>query len=327
MQIKIEKSAELFQKLESLSDSEFIRELKQNMQGERNAILRTCHFINELERRRCFPELGAKNAFTYLTQIEGFSEGAANRRIQTARYLRSIPHAAEKIAEGSISMDTIAMVQRAVRETEKQTGEKVSRQTKTDLLTQAERKSSVEIQKLVVEVLPHSAAQKEIIQIRNETEVRAHIRLTHAQLEKLVRLKEALSHKIIGATLADVIEAAADELLAKKDPLKKEIKPRAVRNPNAAQISPATRNFVMRRDNGECQFPALDGAVCKSRHQVQIDHVVPIARGGTNEAENLRALCRAHNFQAAEQIFRKQHSSTFVRLESTKWRLTFLPRS
>ena len=37
------------------------------------------------------------------------------------------------------------------------------------------------------------------------------------------------------------------------------------------------------------------GRRCGSQHLLQIDHVVPYARGGAAEPNNLRLLCAAHH--------------------------------
>jgi 5-methylcytosine-specific restriction endonuclease McrA len=36
---------------------------------------------------------------------------------------------------------------------------------------------------------------------------------------------------------------------------------------------------------------------------LQVDHITPLALGGTSVAENLRVLCQAHNIHAAVQVF------------------------
>jgi hypothetical protein len=46
----------------------------------------------------------------------------------------------------------------------------------------------------------------------------------------------------------------------------------------------------------------LTGEVCGSRWQLQVDHIQPIWAGGTNELENLRLLCGAHN----REMYRRQ---------------------
>lgn len=323
MQFTPKESAELFAELANMKTSEFISALQITVRRERHAIVRTCHFINELERRRCFEELGVRNAFTYLTKKEGYSEGSANSRIQAARYLRVIPEAAEKMTKGELSMEAIATVQRTVREAEKQTGKKVSVETKAILLKKAEGKSNIEIEQAMAAIFPQAAPDREIIQIKNENEVRAHITFTQDQMKKLERIKEILSHKLTDTDLATVIGEIADDFLSRKDPLRKVVKARVPLKSKLARsdagsgervaIAPSLENLVRRRDKDECQFPLLDGSKCKSRYKVQIDHILAVASGGTNEPDNLRCLCRHHNFQHAEKTFGKKHMSQFLR--------------
>ena len=61
-------------------------------------------------------------------------------------------------------------------------------------------------------------------------------------------------------------------------------------------IPAAVKREVWRRDRGRCRY--VDGASgrrCGSQHLLQIDHVVPYARGGGAEPNNLRLLCAAHH--------------------------------
>jgi 5-methylcytosine-specific restriction endonuclease McrA len=60
------------------------------------------------------------------------------------------------------------------------------------------------------------------------------------------------------------------------------------------QVSLEVRWRVLRRDRYRCvvcgKSPALDGGV-----ELEVDHIVPVARGGGNGEENLRTLCGACN--------------------------------
>ncbi len=51
---------------------------------------------------------------------------------------------------------------------------------------------------------------------------------------------------------------------------------------------------VWRKHLGQCCFQH-QGKKCSSRFQLEIDHILPISRGGTNDIDNLQLLCRAHN--------------------------------
>jgi hypothetical protein len=60
---------------------------------------------------------------------------------------------------------------------------------------------------------------------------------------------------------------------------------------------------VWTRDGGRCQWPVASGGICGSTHRVELDHVIPRARGGPSTVENLRVLCRLHNAVAARHVF------------------------
>ena len=61
-------------------------------------------------------------------------------------------------------------------------------------------------------------------------------------------------------------------------------------------IPAAVKREVWRRDRGRCRYvDHTSGRRCGSQHLLQIDHVVPYARGGAAEPNNLRLLCAAHH--------------------------------
>ena len=61
-------------------------------------------------------------------------------------------------------------------------------------------------------------------------------------------------------------------------------------------IPAAVKREVWRRDRGRCRYvDRTSGRRCGSQHLLQIDHVVPYARGGAAEPNNLRLLCAAHH--------------------------------
>lgn len=67
-------------------------------------------------------------------------------------------------------------------------------------------------------------------------------------------------------------------------------KPRfkSVNKYNRKSISNGTRRIVYERDGYEC-------VTCKARKDLSIDHIIPVARGGTNDLDNLQTMCRSCN--------------------------------
>ena len=68
-------------------------------------------------------------------------------------------------------------------------------------------------------------------------------------------------------------------------------------------IPAAVRDAVFVRDKGRCTYTGPDGKRCESMHNLQVDHIVPFARGGTATLRNLRLLCGKHNRLNAERVF------------------------
>ena len=70
-------------------------------------------------------------------------------------------------------------------------------------------------------------------------------------------------------------------------------------------IPARTRDAVFLRDEARCTYVGPGGKRCGEKRHLQIDHMEPVARGGTNDASNLRLLCSRHNQLEADRIMGK----------------------
>ena len=69
-------------------------------------------------------------------------------------------------------------------------------------------------------------------------------------------------------------------------------------------ISKSTRMEIQVRDQGQCQFVSpISRKQCQAKHQLQLDHKMPYAKGGSNETQNLQLLCPSHNKLRAIEEF------------------------
>ena len=74
---------------------------------------------------------------------------------------------------------------------------------------------------------------------------------------------------------------------------------------NGRYIPRSVRRKLYERDRGQCCYCSPDGVRCSQNKYLQIDHIVPYAKGGKSELSNLRLLCPSHNQLLAEQAFGK----------------------
>ena len=127
----------------------------------------------------------------------------------------------------------------------------------------------------------------------------------HADLRAIQAM---LSHAIPSHDLGEVLSRAlalCREVLEKQRTRATET-PREPRTPSTSRprhIAAHVRREVWRRDGHRCTFIGPDGDRCAARSFLELDHILPIARGGQSSVDNLRVRCRAHNQHEAERMF------------------------
>ncbi|MEM9542478.1 MAG: HNH endonuclease [Cyanobacteria bacterium P01_E01_bin.42] len=63
-------------------------------------------------------------------------------------------------------------------------------------------------------------------------------------------------------------------------------------------IPPAVRQYVFERDNYQYKSCGKTNKTVK----LQVDHIIPLAKGGTNDISNLQTLCSSCNQQKSDRI-------------------------
>jgi 5-methylcytosine-specific restriction endonuclease McrA len=145
-----------------------------------------------------------------------------------------------------------------------------------------------------------------------------------AFVRKYEQARSLLSQRLSDASFAQVFGALMDDFLERNSAIhrksrrdkKKRVRKTAPAKPRHAEkehynksqsrsryIPPSVRDEVFVRDRGCCTYVGKTGKRCGSTHALQIDHIVPFARGGPATASNLRLLCAKHNRLAAEEVF------------------------
>lgn len=91
----------------------------------------------------------------------------------------------------------------------------------------------------------------------------------------------------------------AKEYVRKKqqEPRAREIKKKLVKKRRTDFSAKRTQLMLalIDRDGYVCKHPG-----CDSQDELTIDHIIPLSRGGTDELDNLRLLCRRHNAEKGD---------------------------
>jgi len=121
----------------------------------------------------------------------------------------------------------------------------------------------------------------------------------------LERLKELLKRSCETGRLEEILERVVGDFLARNDPARRRAATqRPPRRRQTRRIPRWVKDRVWRRDEGRCSFASPDGNRCTARSGLELDHVVPWARGGaSDDPANVRLLCRAHNLFHARRTF------------------------
>jgi len=326
-----------------MNSETIVEELKKCVADERRNTRRIIELLESVERLRIYAEMGYFSMFEFVTQELGYSESAAQRRINVMRLCRSVPEAKEKIEKGVLSLTVASRAQSVFREAAKDgtlKSENALEQTinlsknvhdnhpkrgvdKAAILTLLENKSQRQAEQILATTYPQitSPAAKQRVIGPNKIEVK--FVADEALLKDLSRIRGLLAHKFMNPAFGELIKYIAQLALRQLDPAARQLHQRHQNSLkisrkitfSSTQISTTTstktrylsrqlRSQIWSRDQGRCSFvsPAT-GKKCGSTFALEIDHVIPLSQGGTNDEGNLRLLCRTHNqWEAARKL-------------------------
>jgi len=212
----------------------------------------------------------------------------------------------------------------------KATGCRPSVEIKREAMQQIENKTCSEAERNLHTLFPEAEiSQEKIVHRRDGRELRT-IELSNEGVSLLERVRELLSHALPNATDGELFERVMKDFVERQDPLlKAERRTRKARAQDAhprsdaqgaidgtstqsesdrfcaassERITPALRREVIRRAQGRCEYTHQDTR-CASRYQLEVDHILPRAKGGSHDLTNLRCLCRRHNQMMADLEF------------------------
>jgi hypothetical protein len=329
--------------LKKLTDEELMRSTDEVVKLEKEAVVLTTRHFQEIYRRRAYlPEFS--NMIDFLTRRYCYCNGSAQLRIGTLQLIRQVPSAQEKIERGEMSMTVAANIQSFLN-AEAKAKRPYSESAKIELVDVCVGKSKLEAQKEFARRNPEFE-KRESVRYLSESRVRIDVSISELALKNLNRLRDLFSHATPSMTLGSLIEKLAEEGLDKYCPRKKaergrqrdmrrsrvssEINEGAEVNvivsatsweqkdavhpvePNRKRtryITAFEKHRVAHDENGCAFIDGKTGRRCGSTKFLQLDHIVPFSEGGSNDADNLRWMCGAHNrFRAKKTPFSSERT-------------------
>lgn len=281
--------------------------IKKLVATERRIGIEILECLFEIEKRKAYAALKYDGLFSYCVKELDFTESQAFQRIQAMRALKEIPEIKPMIASGSLSVCAVSKVQIHLRQ-EKQAGKQVDRAQKFDLFQAMENLTSREVKAKLLEIRGEKRLEKLVLELDEEAQA------------LWSKVKAMSAHRSHGDSLA-AFKLLMKTWLQKNDPTCEprravsgtfQVMPRQkmtqqkivqLRNqkethPSSASrfISASLKRKVYQRDKSKCQN-------CGGNYALEIDHIHPFAKNGTNEPANLRLLCRSCNQYMAMKEF------------------------
>ena len=282
-------------------------------QAERNAVV----LFGEIHQRKLYRELGYSSIHLYAAQALGFSRTKTYEFIRLAESLEKLPRLKKRVKSGEVSWTKareVVKVATPVTESEwiELAESKSRRQLEGEVARSRAARDRNESQGELVP-LPSTpkAAPTPYMTFRLEAMSKAKL---EAMIEKLMKLHRCSREQVLmmaleaftGAEESTRVDSPYQVIVHRCEecgtsevagtPLSK---PEAeqvacdsrVLEPgkrNRATIPPARRRDVLARDGHRCRTKG-----CNAKHFLEVHHIVPRIRGGTNDEANLITLCSA----------------------------------
>lgn len=224
--------------------------------------------------------------YDYLLTIHKIDKSQAYRLSIATRVIIRHPPILLAIKKGTISFDELLKIEK------KWQREKCHDQEKQ--WTELQEYLSQDQYNRALSLTVDAHHVQDYIQRKNDSILRAHLSLEQSTVNKLHKLKGLLYNRG-NHTFDQLLNTISTFALDEFDPEHNENK-KYHAGAHSRFIPEGLRTQIWKRAKGMCEN-------CGSNFALEIDHVIPFARGGTNDLWNLRLLCRNCNARSSIECF------------------------
>ena len=290
--------------LNKLLNDQLLVSLEQQFATERSASHSILLHLKEIRSRRLHAERGFPNLFSMLVHHFHQSETAANQRLKALDLMLAVSVVEERLISGDLSMSAAAMAQRQIIREEKLTGTKVSAEKKTEIVESITNKTMAQAEAELFKHLPETASHPQTYERRVSADAtRMGLTVPDDVRDMMTRLKELWAHVDPSMDNVEVMRRAFKLALAQVDPTQKKKSQSAAKHcatETAKHRSTERLNYygkefdraLWERAGSRCEYvDEKTGRRCDCKFGLQREHVIPLAKGGTNEFCNMQLLC------------------------------------
>jgi len=262
--------------------------------------------LMEIDRLQLYRLLGCASLFTYVVSMLGFTEGAAYQLITVTRKAKDIATLKAALEEQRLSVakasrivsvlsaeNASELIEFASRHTSRETDLEVARRAGRD---GNERRSSLKIPVRVLAKLKHVQALMGVVEFEAMLESLADYYIEREDPVK--KAERALAKRAAtaesGPASSERSEQAESER-SESERAKSRTPSRNSAHPKRKPLTAHELHTVNARDGRRCAFIDANGNRCPNERWLHVHHVHSVARGGTNNPQNLITLCSRHH--------------------------------
>ena len=268
----------------------------------------------EIDREKLFLPFGFPSLFQYAVSALQMSESVAYAFILVARKSHSVPALAAALDDERLSVAKASRIASAL-----------SADNAQSLIDFAATHSARETEREAARCKPRAWKRDSVREVDGEM-VEIRFLIPTEALADLERVQAIEAQRGRDASLAAAVAAAARTYLRRRDPVAKARRAQERRTfkvaPLRKPIKAESRHEAVARDGGRCSFVGADGKRCDSDRWLHLHHVVPVAKGGTDDPTNLVCLCSEHHALVHQTSFGLDGQASWLRAKTVEYSRT-----
>ena len=279
-----------------MTNQELLEKLKTLREIEKLAIADILKYLAKVDRRQAYIKWNYSSLHSFCMKFMGYTKDEAYPRIQACRLVQALPETVELVHAGSLTLSNATRINEAFIR-----GNKDRKKKGLPLLTTQEKREVLqavqqgECCQVLAGIFPQEPRENTKPITAELTQIT--FAATKEQMELYEELKNRLAHTNYSGRWDLLFHQIAKMAYQKLNPKPRKTQVRPPKHQTKrCYISIHTVRKLREHAEDQCEWrDSITNERCDCKHGLQVDHIIPLAYGGTNDFSNLRMLCGRHN--------------------------------